>query len=130
MPALLILDNEFATLWYYTDSKIVHYRIKKTIQGDLIRELFNRGGEILAQNSAKKWLCDARECGVLPKRDHNWVKGVWLRNMVAAGLRHFALVLPKEQVEAARAGDFDDANGEFVSLYWDPEEAMRWLLGR
>jgi hypothetical protein len=41
MPVNQMLDNEFATLWYHTEKKIVHHKIKKWIKGDDLKYLFN-----------------------------------------------------------------------------------------
>ena len=60
MAASVVLDNEYATLWFHEDSKIVHHKFKKYIHGEMLRQLLTKGYETLKQKNAKRWLSDDR----------------------------------------------------------------------
>ena len=75
---LPILDNEYATLWYHSDSRIVHHEIKQFISGQPLRSLLDEGFKALVRHRATKWLSDDRNCSTMLVDDEIWAKDVWL----------------------------------------------------
>jgi hypothetical protein len=96
MEKVTILDNEFATMWYYPDTKIVHHQIKKYIYGEHLQELLNRGIETIQKYHAQKWISDDRNNNALTPQDQEWVKNDWLPNAVKAGWKYWAIVNPEK----------------------------------
>lgn len=54
MPTTTVIDNEFASLWYNPEKKIVHHKIKKWIQTEEFKKVLNKGHDLTAQHQAKK----------------------------------------------------------------------------
>jgi hypothetical protein len=130
MPINQILDNEFATLWYNTDKKIIHHYIKKWIAGDKLKELFNKGYEIVKANKAQKWLSDDRNNSVLSPEDEKWAREDWFVRMKNAGWKYWAVVLPAKvvgQMNMKRFSDDYSKAGVTAKLFSDPDEAKKWL---
>lgn len=53
MTVETILENDYATLWYHPESKIVHHKFHKFIYGEKFRSVLNRGLEILEEHGRK-----------------------------------------------------------------------------
>ncbi len=131
MAKLTILDNEFATLWYYTDTKIVHHQIKKYIYGNHLQELLNKGTETLQQNKAQKWLSDDRNNNALTSQDQEWANNIWFPNTAKVGWKYWALVQPEKvtgQLNMKKQANVVTNGGVTVCTFNDPIEAMNWLI--
>lgn len=125
-----ILDNEFATLWYNTEKKIVHHQIKKWIAGDNLKALFNKGYDLVKSDKAQKWLSDDRNNSVLSPEDEKWAREDWFVRMINAGWKYWAVVLPAKtvgQMNMKRFSDDYSKAGITAKLFSDPDEAMKWL---
>ncbi|MFL0198830.1 hypothetical protein ACJDU8_25250 [Clostridium sp. WILCCON 0269] len=130
MSKITIIDNEYASLWYYTETKIIHHEIKKYIYGKPLQDLLNQGTEVLKKNGAKKWLSDDRNNSALRPQDSEWTDNVWLPNTVKAGWKYWALVQPEKiigQINMKKKTSFVTDGGVVVKVFNDPNEAMKWL---
>ncbi|MFW5955709.1 MAG: hypothetical protein ACOCSK_03110 [Rhodothermales bacterium] len=126
----VILDSEFATLWYHPDSKIIHHHFKKYAYGEHFRNVLDKGYEVLKENNAQKWLSDDRNISALKKEDGEWAETVWVPKVLEAGWKYWAMVLPKKVVGQMNLRHFINANAErgiVVNVFSDPEEALSWL---
>jgi hypothetical protein len=133
MAQMLILENEFYTLWYYTDKKIVHHKIKKFIHGNPLREMLLKGMETLKEYKATKWLSDDRLNAALSKEDTEWAQTVWFPQTVAAGWKHWALIQPDNvigQMNIKRFTEMYAQLGVNVGVFSDPKEAAKWLMAQ
>src|SRR5271165_5922417 len=95
MSVTTIIDNEYATLRYHSDKKIVHHTFLKPIAGDAFREILTRGIDLLAEHQAEKWLSDDRGNGPLSEADTEWSMQTWFPKAKAAGWKYWALVVPQ-----------------------------------
>jgi hypothetical protein len=130
MAPRTVLDNEYATLWFYDDKKIVHHKIKKYIHGEKLQQLLTTGYETLKASSGKKWLSDDTNNGALTKDDEAWAKANWFPTMVKAGWKYWAIVLPAQiigQMNMKRFVDDYAKAGITVSVFSDSGQAMAWL---
>lgn len=130
MPNNLILDNEFASMWYNTETKIIHHKIKKWIKGDELKKLFNKGYDTVKLNKAQKWLSDDRLNSVLSPEDEKWAREDWFVRMIQAGWKYWAVVLPEKvvgQMNIKRFSDDYSKAGITANLFSDPDEALKWL---
>lgn len=66
----LILDNEYVTLWYYPELKIVHHRMHQMPDSTAFRELLSAGANVVERHRAPKWLSDDRN-NTLLRRTRN-----------------------------------------------------------
>ena len=130
MDKELILDNEYMTVWYYPQKKIVYHQMHKFTYGQALRDGLSAGAAILEEKGAQKWLSDDRKNVSLDKDDRNWTATVWRPRVIKAGWRYWALVLPEKIIgQMVMKGIIEEyANtGVTVKMFSDPDEAMRWL---
>jgi len=125
-----VIDNEYVALWYYSDKKIVHHRIKKFIFGETFHEFLLAGTELLRKNKAKKWLSDDLDCPVLRKEDTEWGDANWFPQTAKAGWKYWAIVRPKKilgQMSIEKLVEKYSESGIIAKFFTDPDEAMKWL---
>ena len=133
MSTITILDNEFATLWYHTDTKIVHHQIKKYIFGERLKELLETGTKTLKKYNAQKWLSDDRSNNALTSQDQDWANNTWFPNTAEAGWKYWALVQPEKvtgQMSMKRQANIVTNGGVTVGTFSDINEAMDWLISQ
>jgi hypothetical protein len=130
MPATTILENEFATLLYHPDQKIVHHTFHKSIGGDDFRGVLLSGIEVLRKNSAEKWLSDDRGMSALSDEDTHWSINEWFPRAREAGWQFWALVVPPDALARINLSEFVfnyAQQGLRVAVFTHPDEAMKWL---
>ena len=130
MSVETIIDNEYATLMYQSDTKIVHHVFHKTVQGKVFRQILNTGLEIFQERQASKWLSDDRKNSALPDDDTRWAKENWFPQVLEAGWKHWALVLPREVKAVMNLKEFIDTYRPFglsVMVFSEPNQAQFWL---
>jgi hypothetical protein len=131
MAERIILDNEYVTLKYHSDTAIVHHKFHKFVCGQDFRNALNKGTETLQQFGARKWLSDNRDRGALPAADVEWTQNDWFPRTVRVGWKYWALVMPEKvagQISMQRAVDYYSSHGITVQVFTDPDAAMRWLI--
>jgi len=52
MQPTLVLDNEFITVRYLSDKKVIHHTVHKPIDGQLFRDALDAGGRVLKEHGA------------------------------------------------------------------------------
>lgn len=130
MSAITVISNDYATLVYYTDKKIVHHTFHKPIAGEEFRRVLNTGADLLQQHGADKWLSDDRGIGPLSPEDTEWSKTNWFPRSVQAGWKYWALVVPENIYAQLNLKEFTDSysqQGLRIMVFVDPEAAMKWL---
>ncbi len=130
MPRQTVIDNEYATMWYYPDKKIVAHHIKKFIFGQTFYDFLLTGTELLRKNQAHKWLSDDRNSPVLRKEDTDWGAVNWFPQTKAAGWRFWAMVKPVQvigEMSMRRIVDMYSKQGIITELFSDYDEALKWL---
>ena len=130
MSEITIIDNEFVTLWYHPDTKIVHHQFHQFLHGDPFRETLNTGTELLKKYGAQKWLSDNRKNTALSKEDTDWGKTDWFPRTVKAGWKFWAIVQPEQvlgQMNMKRLAKTYSEQGVTTEFFSDPDEAMAWL---
>jgi hypothetical protein len=130
MPRTTIIDNEYATLWYYPDQKIVHHEFHQPISGEQFRQVLLKGLEIFKQYGAQKWLSDNRKNAALPKEDSEWGQREWFPQVFAAGWKFWGIVLPDKVFGRMNMQQFIEnysKQGLTIEVFGDADEAMKWL---
>ncbi len=128
--AITIIQNEYATLLYHPDTKIVHHTFHKPIGGQEFRDVLNTGAQTLEQYQASKWLSDDRENSALSREDTEWSKREWFPRAVKAGWKYWALVVPQNIIGKMNMKEFVDSyldQGLRIAVFSKPDEAMKWL---
>lgn len=125
-----IVENEFVTVWYYPDQKIIHHQFHKFLYGDALHDALNKGLEAFKAHGATKWLSDDRENSALPKADLDWGQTNWRPRMQAARWKYWAIMQPKKvigQLNIQHVIDDLREHGVTVKAFTDEEEALAWL---
>ena len=133
---VVIEDNEFVSLWYHTDKKVVHHKIKtvKPPYNQTHRKLFRatllRGVQLFKDHSANKWLSDDTDAIPIPAHDVEWGEKEWAPKAVVCGWRFWAMVVPKDLVSQMGASNIVrrlSALGVTVKPFSDETQALNWL---
>lgn len=129
MTPITILDNEYITLQYLPEKKIVYHTVHKPIDIESFAKAMAAGAEMLTENGACKWLSDDRKNGPLTP---DMIAGpkFWAPRMIAAGWRYWANVVPEEIVSAGTLlpvmGTLYEM-GLRMMVFTTVEEAFKWL---
>ena len=130
MGSIVGMDNEFMTVSCDPESGIVQHVMHRFVISAIFREGLEAGLKLLAAHGATKWLSDDRNNGPLSGDDAEWVATSWRPRAIAAGLVHWALVMPdhvfgrmrlRRHVTAAREA------GLVVETFEDAKVALGWL---
>ncbi len=131
MSRTVILDTDYATLWYYPETKIVHHVFHKFIHGPHLREVLEKGLELVQEHEAQKWLSDDRKNTALAADDNQWGLSDWGPRMLAAGWKHWAIVLPESAVGQGimnRSIAAFAERGLTVHVFQNADDALAWLV--
>ena len=127
---MTIVQNEFATLKYYPDDKIVHHVFHQPISGNEFRSVLNTGAETLAKYGGSKWLSDDRKNMALPDEDTQWSVSDWFPRAVKSGWKYWALVVPPDFLARLNLREFVEQyfeQGLRIMVFTEPDEALEWL---
>ncbi len=129
-PPRLVLTNEFATLVYHSQHKIVHHTFHKPVESAFFREVLTQGVALMESRRASKWLSDDRGNGALHPDDGKWAMEVWSKRAMVAGWRWWAIVMPDAALGKANMRRFIREyadQGVVVNIFGNPDEALAWL---
>jgi hypothetical protein len=130
MSPITIVDNEYITIEYLPDEKIIHHTIHKPVGGQPFRDALNAGTETLAKHGASKWLSDDRKNGPLSPEDIEWGFNDWNKRTIDLGWKYWAMVVPETSIAAGSLIPTIQALADLglrVRVFSDLEEAMEWL---
>ena len=130
MSSTIIIDNEYATLQYHFDKKIVHHKWKQWIPSKHFREVLTKGAEAFEKYGAQKWLSDDRGNGALLPEDAEWATTTWSPRVMEANWKYWAIVMPEKVIGQMNMKQFIKMYSEMgvtVQTFTDPDEAMTWL---
>jgi len=125
-----LLDDEFASLWYHPEAKIVHHKIHRFLETGMFQKLLETGAECLERHGAKKWLSDDEASVVIAPEDIAWGDRVWARRVIASGLKYWAIVNPATAVASLQMKGLVSAyreRGVTVEVYERLADALAWL---
>jgi len=126
----VLIDNDYATLWYYPDTKIIHHKLKKFIYGEHLINLLTTGAEYFEKKGCKKWLSDDRNSSALRKADIEWGETYWKQRIMKAGWKYWAIIMPNLEVGKLSMKSLIKEYSELgvtVELFNDVESAFKWL---
>jgi len=129
MPTL-ILDDEYESLWYHPEEKVVHHKIKGFLRQGMFEKLLSAGAELMEKHGARKWLSDDRSNVVVSPEDIEWADEVWFPRVRKAGFEYWAVVVPSLTVGAVQLKNLQARRreqGVTVELFETVEAAMAWL---
>lgn len=126
----ILIDTEAVRLVYRRDDQIVHHELRQFVHGAQLRGVLERGLHALQQNKAQKWLSDDRGNGPLKPADEEWSKTQWFPRALAAGWKHWAVVMPEAvlgQMNMRRWIEMYGQAGINAHPFDDPHLALKWL---
>jgi len=132
MPIITLVDNEYITLEYWADKKIIRHTIHQPIDAEHLKAAMNAGTEALARYGACKWLSDDRKNGPLSPDLEAWGTNDWIPRTIAAGWKYWANITPKQLIAARTMNPviaYLFEAGLHLRLFDDVQEAIRWLDG-
>ncbi len=130
MSPITIVDNEYITVEYLPDEKIIHHTIHKPVGGQPFRDALNAGTETLAKHGASKWLSDDRKNGPLSPEDVEWGFNDWNKRTIDLGWKYWAMVVPETAIAAGSLIPTIHALADLglrVRVFGDLDEATEWL---
>jgi hypothetical protein len=130
MPAITVLDNENITMWYYSESKILHHQVHQFFFGKTFRDIMNKGVEVFQKYGAQKWLSDDRQVTAFSKEDLEWGDKDWFPRVAKSGWKYWAIILPEKvvgQMTVKKLADTYSARGVKTRVFSSPDEAKLWL---
>jgi hypothetical protein len=130
MAAITLIDDEFATLIYHPEKKIIHHCFHKAIAGEALKKVLLLGTETLEKYGATKWLSDDRNNMALPPEDVEWGNTVWFPQTLKAGWKSWGYVVPDDFMARMNMTQFVQgfaAHGIRVMVFASPEKALAWL---
>lgn len=130
MSQNILVDNEYITIIYLPDKKMVYHTIHKPVGGQIFRDALNVGTEALKKYKVCKWLSDDRKNGPLSAEDANWGFDDWNRRTIEAGWKYWAVVVPEKLAAAGTLSktimDLSRLNLRMM-VFTNLEEAFKWL---
>jgi multimeric flavodoxin WrbA len=130
VAVITLAEEAIWSLFYHDESKVVHHQIKGSIRGKEFRAMLSLGADCLEKNRATKWLSDDRLGGIIAPEDNEWGDTMWARRAIKAGLKHWAIVVPKNAVgnmQMQRLANEYRKRGVTVNAFADLETALAWL---
>ena len=130
MEREVLIDNEYVSLYYHPDEKIVHHVIHKFVSGEPFRELFRTGSAILKEHGARKWLSEDQHFSVMTPDDAEWLVRVWSPEVRANGWKYWAVVMPVKAASQMNTRDFVARSNEIgvkSQMFDDTASAFTWL---
>ncbi len=130
MSPVIVVDNEYLTVQYLRDKRIIYHTIHKPLPDQSMKDAMNAGTEALRQYGACKWLSDDRKNGPVSRVLAEWGFNDWNPRTIAAGWKYWANVVPEAVVSAgALLPVMDDLYklGLRMMVFTDLQEAFEWL---
>jgi hypothetical protein len=133
MEKELILENEYVSLWFYPEDKIVHHQLHKFIFGDHYKDFFTKGADVFEENGCVKWLSDDTHSSALRQEDIDWGMVNWVPRMIKAGWKYWALVMPNKAVAKMNHRELIEhfkEQGVTVEIVSNTQEGLAWLRSK
>ena len=127
---ITVYENDYVTLYYYPDAKIVYHVLHKFTYGEEFRRYLELGLELLQKHGARKWIADNRNHSALPTEDLEWSMNDWFFRAYKTGWRYWAMVMPDKiagQLSMNRIMKRNIDMGMTIKVVESLEEALEWL---
>lgn len=125
-----IIETPRMSLYYHPIENVIHHEMHAYPGLELLERVLQKGLELMREKKSKKWLSDDRLGGALPRSHHDWGENVWAPQAIAAGWKHWALVLPENTLHASNMNRLSERYatlGVTVEHFSDPLPALYWI---
>jgi hypothetical protein len=130
MPATTIRKDEFVTMFYYPESKILHHQMHKFFFGQTFRDIMNTATDVFQKYGVQKWLADDTAVTAWTKEDQEWGSSDWFPRALKSGWRYWAIIMPQNtlgQLAVKRVAEKYAAHGIQTRTFSSVDEAKKWL---
>ena len=130
MPAITVRDDEYITMLYYPESKILYHQIHKFFFGQTFRDIFNGAIEVFQKYGAQKWLADDTAIKAFGIGDQEWAAEHWFDRALKAGWKYWAIIMPQNptgQLAVQRLAERYSSRGVQTRAFSTVDEAKKWL---
>ncbi len=130
MPAITVRKDEFITMLYYPESKILYHQIHKFFTGQTFRDIFNAAIDVFQKHGAQKWLCDDTAVKAWGKEDQEWAAANWFPLAIKSGWKYWAILIPENvtgQLAVQRLAQRYSSQGVQTKGFSTLDEAKKWL---
>lgn len=97
---------------------------------DAYREIMTYTVSCIEEQPKPVWLADMRDFKPVAKADQAWTVTEWFPQVIGAGLKKMAVVMPKSAIAGMAAQRTVNSAGEVpieTQYFSDPAEARAWL---
>lgn len=130
MSETIILDNQYITIRYLPDKKMIYHTVHQPFSGQPLRDALVAGFDALQEHKVCKWLSDERKNGPMSADDVEWGNKNLNQRSMEAGWKYWALVVPEQVVAAGAMVPTMNALYELglrMMVFVSVEEAFEWL---
>ena len=130
MPSIDVVKNEFVTLQYLPEQKMLYHIVHKPVDEEIFKSALNAGVEMLSKNEIGKWLSDDRKNGPFSQAFSAWAINDWIPHAIEAGWRYWANVVPEDLEAAGTLMPFIEVlqeKGLRMGIFTHTEKAVEWL---
>ncbi len=133
MSEVTIYDDEYITLNYLPDKKMLFHTVHKPVGGQPLRDALLAGYEAIQKYGISKWLSDDRKNGPMSQEDQEWGNENLNKQAPEIGWKYWALVVPEQVVAAGSMLPTIEALYQLgqlrVQVFSNTDEAVNWLDG-
>lgn len=127
---MVIYDERWLTVRWDESLKVAWAEAKAYAEGEEFRAGYSAILELCRRKRNSRYLADARNLAPISQADQRWLNEEWFPQILAAGVRSMAIVMPKSAVARLSARQILNKvnNITFVTNHFDDLEAARaWL---
>jgi len=129
--AVTLVDNEYITLQYLPEKKMIYHVVHKPFDAiEVFETALEAGSAALQKYGVSKWLSDDRKNGPLTPAFYDWATNVWQPRTIDTGWRYWANVVPTEKIAAGTLSTPIEHLynlGLRMMVFSNVEDAQKWL---
>lgn len=130
MQSITLVENEYVTLAYFPDAKMLQHTIHKHVDEQAFKQVLDIGVDALKNYKIDRWLSDDRNNGPFSPEFSQWALNDWIPRAIANGWKYWANVVPNDVKAAGTLMPFIHAlsdKGLRMMLFTKADEAGQWL---
>lgn len=127
---VVIIDNEYVTMKCLPKKGLLYHTLHKPVPDAHFKETLMTALDVMKKYGVSKWLTDDRLGGPLSDDFRDWARTAWQGQMVEAGWRFWAMVVPTSVIGASTLMDpFEEIHnrGVRIAAFSEVGAALEWL---
>jgi hypothetical protein len=130
MAPIVVRKDEYITMAYSPDSKILYHQIHKFFFGQTFREIWNAQIDAFLKFKVRKVLADDTAVKAWSKEDQDWAAANWFPRAVQSGWKYWAIILPPNITGSAsikKLIEHYSSLGIQTKVFSSPADGKKWL---